>query len=358
MTVLDIAHQRLVNQHLAQPTLKTAGEVVTALAAVQAQDYAGAKWALGMRTQNATEPDIERAFNDGTILRTHVLRPTWHFVAPNDIRWLLALTSQRVHMANGTMYRKSQLNNAIFRRSNAALAKALHGGNQLTRDELCEVLKKTGVSIDGEFRMTYIMMQAELEGVVCSGARRGNQFTYSLLDERAPAANTLNRDEALIELAGRYFRTRGPATVQDFANWSGLTLVDARAGVEANQSQLEHAVVGKRTYWFTTSRQSSIARLSAAHLLSIYDEYISGYKDRSDIVGDENSVKLQTTGNALSHVIIVDGQIVGTWKRTFRKDAVAVQTATFSRLTKAESRAVAVAARRYGDFLRLPIVLT
>jgi hypothetical protein len=358
MPDLDIAHQRLVNQHIARPTFTTAEEVVTALAAVQAQDYAGAKWALGMRIQNATEPDIEQAFNQGAILRTHVLRPTWHFVTPGDIRWLLALSAPRVHAANGTMYRKAELKNAVFERTNSALAKALSGGNQLTRDELRQVLEKAGIATGGEFRMTYIMMQAELEGVVCSGARRGNQFTYSLLDERAHAAKTRNRDEALVELAGRYFRSRGPATVQDFAKWSGLTLADARAGLEAVQSQLQQTVVGKQTYWSTPSQHSSIDQHSTAYLLSIYDEYISGYKDRSNIISNENSAKLQAMGNALTHVIVVDGQIVGTWKRTISKDAVAIETSAFSGLTKPQSRAVAPAARRYGDFLGLPLVLT
>jgi hypothetical protein len=358
MPDLDIAHQRLVNQHIARPTFKTAEEVVTALAAVQAQDYAGAKWALGMRMQNATEAAIEQAFNDGTLLRTHVLRPTWHFVAPCDIRSLLALSAPRVHVANGTMYRKLELNNPVFKRSNAALAKALSGGNQLTRDELRQVLQKAGIPSDGEFRMTYIMMQAELEGVVCSGGRRGNQFTYSLLDDRAPHAKFLKREEALVALAGRYFRSRGPATVHDFAKWSGLTLADARAGLEAIQSQLQQTVVGKQSYWSTPSQQSSIDQASTAYLLSIYDEYISGYKDRSDIVSNEYGAKLQGMGNALTHVIVVDGQIVGTWKRSITNDAVAIATSAFSRLTKPQSRAVAVAAQRYGNFLGLPVLLT
>src|SRR5262249_10119843 len=277
-------------------------------------DYAGAKWALGMRIQNTTEPVIERAFNQGAILRTHLLRPTWHFVTPNDIRWLLALSAPRVHTANGTMYRKLELNNAVFTRGNAAMGKALSGGNHLTRDELRQVLEKAGIPSDGEFRMTYIMMQAELEGVVCSGQRRGNQFTYSLLDERAPTAKIFKRDDALVELAGRYFLSRGPATVQDFAKWSGLTLADARAGLESIQSRLQQTVVGKQTYWSTPSQQSPIVEPSTAYLLSIYDEYISGYKDRSDIVSNENGAKLQGMGNALTHVIVVDGQIVGTWK--------------------------------------------
>src|SRR5262249_52761007 len=150
------------------------------------QDYAGAKWALGMRLRRATDNDIEHAYADGSILRTHLLRPTWHFVTPHDIRWMLALTAPRVHAVNAYMYRKLDLDGAIFKRSNAALAKALRGGHTRTRDELRRVLQRAGIAVDAELRMSYLMMRAELDGIVCSGPRRGKQFTYTLLDERAP----------------------------------------------------------------------------------------------------------------------------------------------------------------------------
>ncbi len=358
MTSLDIAHQRLVNQHIALPTLNRVEDVVAELGAVQAQDYAGAKWALGLRTQSTREHDIEKAFTDGAILRTHVLRPTWHFVTPADIRWMLALTARRVHAANAYMYRKLELNNAVFKRSNAALAAALNGGNHLTRDELRDEVQKAGIATDGEFRMGYILMQAELDGVVCSGGRRGKQFTYALLDDRAPLAKMLDRNDALVELARRYFMSRGPATVQDFAKWSGLTLADARTGLEAISAHLQHEAVGERTYWFPASKRSTTDGTATAYLMSIYDEYISSYKDRSDIIDEENSLKLQAMGNALTSITVVDGRLVGTWKRTLQKAAVVIETNTLSRLTKAQDRAVALAARRYGVFLGLPVKLT
>src|SRR5262245_49838468 len=158
MRCLDIAHQRLANQHITFTGLKQPHDVVSWLVAVQAQDYSGAKWALGLRLQTATENDIEQAFADGSILRTHLMRPTWHFVTPADIRWLLALTAPRVHSVNAHMYRKLELDSAVFNRTNATLAKALRGGQQLTRDELRGVVQKVGIATDGEFRMGYIMM--------------------------------------------------------------------------------------------------------------------------------------------------------------------------------------------------------
>lgn len=357
MTNLDVARQRLLNQHIALATYQKPGDVVGWLGAVQAQDYVGAKWALGLRLHGATDADVEQAFTDGSILRTHLLRPTWHFVTPADIRWMLALTAPRVQALNAYYYRKLELDQTIFRRSNAALVKALQGGKQLTRGELRGVLQQVGVATGGELRMGYIMMRAELDGIVCSGARRGKQFTYALLDERAPHARTLEREEALAELARRYFMSRGPATAQDFAKWSGLTVTDARNGLEAAKAHLQHEAVDGQSYWFPTSRPSAKVVSPSAYLLSIYDEYISGYKDRRAIVDERHAAKLWAMGNALSYIIVVNGQIVGTWKRTLRKDEVVIEASLFTRLAEAESRAVAVAAHQYGEFLGLPVVL-
>jgi hypothetical protein len=357
ITELDIAHQRLFNQHLAGNSFEKPEEVVNWLGAVQAQDYAGAKWALGLRLQDAMDSDIDRAFNDGAILRTHLMRPTWHFVTPTDIRWLLALTAPRVHALNATYYRKAGLDRELFKRSNAALVKALQGGVQLTRDELRVVLQGAGVPTEGELRMSYLMMQAELEGIVCSGARRGKQFTYALLDERAPHAKILEREQALAELAGRYFTSRGPSTVQDFAKWSGLTIADARSGLEAAKRQLREEVVDGRSYWLPASSPTVEVVAPTALLLSIYDEYISGYKDRSAIIDEELGVRLIAMGNALYYVIVVDGRILGTWNRTLKKEAVIIEMRLFTELTETENLALAAAARRYGQFLGLPVVL-
>ena len=240
MINLDIAHRRLHNQHITRRTLETPQALVEWLGAVQAQDFAAAKWALGLRLQGVTDDDIEQAFTDGAILRTHVMRPTWHFVSPADIRWLLALTAPRVHAASAYSNRKLELDDAMFRCTHAVLANALQGGKQLTRDELASALQQAGIVTEGEQRVTHIMMRAELDGIICSGARRGKQFTYALLAERAPQARSLARDEALAELTMRYLMSHGPATIQDFVWWSGLTVADARAGLAMVTSYLLH----------------------------------------------------------------------------------------------------------------------
>src|SRR6266568_4047343 len=312
MTHVDIAQQRLYNQLITRQTFEKAGDVVRWLCAVQAQDYAAAKWALGLRMQNSTDEIIEQAFAVGAILRTHVMRPTWHFVSPADIRWLLALTAPRVNAGNASWYRRLELDDALFIRSNAVLAKALQGGKQLTRAELVSVLQRAGIATDDLLRFTYIMIRAELDGIICSGARSGKQFTYALLDERAPQARTLDRDDALAEFARRYFTSRGPATLQDFVWWSGLTVADARTGLEMVTSQLLYEVIDGQTYWFTSSTLPANDLSQTVYLLPNYDEYIVGYTDRSAVFDASHTQKLDTRGNVLfQHTIVLNGRIVG-----------------------------------------------
>jgi hypothetical protein len=355
MTNLDIAHQRLHNQLITQRTFEKPGDVVQWLGAVQAQDYAAAKWALGLRLQSATDDDIEQAFTGGAILRTHLMRPTWHFVSPADIRWILALTAPRVNAVNDYYYHTLGLDDAIFMRSNAALAKALQGGKQLTRPELVSVLKQGGIATEN-LGFQYIIMHAELDGVVCSGARQGKQFTYALLDERAPQAKTLERDEALAELSRRYFTGHGPATLQDFVWWSGLTTADARSGLEMVKSQLVHEVVDDQTYWFSQYAPPAKDISQAAHLLPNYDEYIVGYKERSAVFDASRTKKLGPRGSILfSHTMVLDGRVVGTWKRTMKKDAVIITPSLFTPLNEAETRAFAASANRYGAFLAMSV---
>ncbi len=356
MTSLDIAHRRLRNQHLTEAAFKKPQDVVQWLVAVQAQDYPGAKWAVAQRAQGLTDAALDRAFAEGTILRTHLMRPTWHFVTPADIRWMLKLTAPRVHAANAYYYRKFELDDAIFKRGNNALAKALQGGKQLTREELRGALQQAGVATDGELRMGYLMMRAELDGIVCSGARRGKQFTYALLDERAPQARTFNRDEALAALSNRYFTSRGPATVKDFVWWSGLTTADAKAGIEMVRSKLNHEIVDGQTCWFSDNPPAPRDISPTAYLLSTYDEYLIGYKDRSASGPAEYAEKI-VNGGAFTSTIILNSQIVGAWKRTIKKSTVVIETNLFAPLKKAEKQAVAVAVQQYGTFLDMPVVL-
>jgi hypothetical protein len=358
MPSIDIAQQRLLNQHLTANPFEQPAEVVDWLVAVQAQDYFGAKWALGLRLrQDVHDTDLDRAFNEGVILRTHVLRPTWHFVTPADIRWLLALTAPRVLAANAAMYRKLELDSVTLKRGHKAMAKALHGGQHLTRDELRATLEKAGLAVGTGQRLAYMVMAAELDGLICSGPRRGKQFTYALLEERVPPIALLKRDEALATLTQRYFASHGPATTKDFAKWSGLTLSDTKRGLDMVGTQLQHETLKGDEYCFSSSALPIKLTSPPAYLLSVYDEYIIGYADRSLIAVSEIAAKLFTMGNALTAVVVVDGQIVGTWRRSIEKQTVVITIDYLTRLTKPQLRTVDAAAQRYGAFLEKSAVI-
>lgn len=342
----EIVAARLHNQHLVRPWLKHPADIVRWLGAVQAQDFPGAKWALGQRLADATDDQIDRAFADGTFLRTHVLRPTWHFVAPEDIRFLLALTAPRVHALSAPYYRKCEFDEKVFRLSAKVLRKLLGGGKQLTRDELRVAFTQAGISTSGELRMSYLMLHAELEGIVCSGPRRGKQFTYCLLEERVPACDPLERDEALARIVERYFLSRGPATLQDFVWWSGLTMSDARRGIDAVKARFERQESDGQTYWFAGELKVERGRPRKVYLLPNYDEYGIAYRDRSAMF---DSVRIPDL--IFNHLIVIDGRVAGTWRRTLKKDGVLLEVNTFEPLRSIEARAMRAEARRYGTFL-------
>lgn len=355
MTNRDIAQQRLHHQRLTGTSFKKPEEVVKWLGAVQSQDYAAAKWAIAQRANGLTDAAIDEAFNKGTIIRTHVMRPTWHFVTPTDIRWMLTLTAARVEATMTYYNRLSELDAAVFKRSGQVLAKALQGGQQLTRTELVAALKRAGIEAGDAQRTGLIMLQAELDGIVCSGGRRGKQFTYALLDERAPQTKTLTRSQALAELAKRFFQSHGPATVKDYAWWSGLTMADAAAGVEMIKPKLQEEEINGQTYWFTHEAAVKKESRPTAYLLSNFDEYTVGYADRSALY--EKEPPLPQMG-LLGNIIIVNGQITGTWSRTLKKDKALIETRHFAALSKTRAAAVNAASKNYGKFLGLPAGIT
>jgi hypothetical protein len=351
---LDIPGYRLHNQFLSQTDFTKPGQVVAALGAVQSQDYAGGKWGLGLRLQEATDAAMDLAFNEGEILRTHILRPTWHFVAPEDIRWMLTLSAPRVHVANGFMYRQQGLDGTIIKKSYAVLEKILQGGNYLTRPELGSAFEKAGIKKAAGIRLGYFIMSAELDGILCSGPRRGKQFTYALLEERAPAVRAWKRDESLAELTRRYFATRGPATLHDFTWWSGLTIAEAKAGIESVKSRFVNEVIDGKAYWFDGSISPVKEKSPTVHLLPNYDEYFIGFKDRSAIADIARLAGIRGDDPSFfDHIIILDGQVAGGWRRTIKKNEVLIEYMLITDLTKAQEKAVDRAASRYGQFLQL-----
>jgi Winged helix DNA-binding domain len=334
--------------------LATPEQVVHWLGAVQSQDYGPAKWSVGQRTGGVTDAAVEKAFANGAILRTHVLRPTWHFVAPADIRWMLELTSPRVLQATSHYHRRQGLDDVTLSRCNGVLVAALQGGRQLTRKELAAALENAGISTNG-LQLGLILMNAELNGIVCSGAPQGKQQTYALLDERAPQAKGLARDEALAELTLRYFTSHGPATVKDFRWWSGLTTADIKQGIEMAASQLEHEHVDGVSYWFAESDVDAEMASPSVHLVQGYDEYIVGYSESKYLLDVSGAARSFPRPRGIyTHAVILDSQVVGQWKRTTKKDALIVEVALFTRFDDAQMQALRGAAERHGAFLGLP----
>jgi len=347
----DIARWRLHNLRLAGAALAAPEDVVGWLCAVQSQDFGPAKWSLAQRTGGVGDAAVDRAFADGAIVRTHVLRPTWHFVLPTDIRWMLELTAPRVHALNAYYYRQLGLGEDVFERCNALLADTLQGGVHLTRKQLGATLERAGVALGG-FRLGYLLMNAELRGILCSGAPSGRQQTYALLEERAPAAEPRTRDQALAELTVRYYTSHGPATVKDFGWWSSLTAADIKRGLEMAASGLQHEVVDGVAYWFAGSAPSARPASPTVHLLQGYDEYIVGYSQSKSVLNLAGRTLVQDRP-VFNGVAILDGQVAGHWKRTLDRGTVAFEVALYEPFDDAQAKALQAAADRQGEFLGL-----
>jgi len=351
MQFSDIPKHRLLNQKIAESNLSSPEEVVSYMAAMQAQEYAMAKWAIGLRLPNSKDATIEEAFNKGEILRTHILRPTWHFVAPKDIRWILKISAPRVHAINAFMMRKMELDTQIYHRSNDIITKALEGNKQLTRTELNQELQRNKIKSNG-ISLSLLMMHAELEGLICSSARKGKQFTYALLDERIPETKTLTEDEALAELTQRYFRSRGPATLQDFVTWSGLTVTSARKGLNSVKENFNFEILNEKEYIFHQQELKVLDKLQTSFLMPDYDEYGIGYKDRSAILEPKVEKPINPRDNPIfNRMIVVDGKIIGSWYRTITGDKLVIETRPFNGFSKTDKIKIKQAAEHFAHFL-------
>jgi len=348
MTNLEIAQQRLNNQYISHRVFNKPEDVVAHLGAVQAQDYAGAKWALGLRMQKSSDAAMEKAMALGSIIRTHVLRPTWHFITPADARWMIDLTAQRINAFSASRYRQLGLDGPVFTRSNDALAKALEDGKQLTRDEVMAALNNAGIKTN-DLRFIHLLMHAELDKVICSGGRQGKQFTYALFDDRIPAGAAIDKEQALAKLAERYFNSRGPATLHDFAWWGGITLAEAKTGLEAVKTRLNSAVVDGRTFWMPNEQAMTPGKSRSAYLLPAFDEFAVAYADRTATVNARYTAQARHV--IFDPSIVVNNQVVGTWKRSLKKKGVDISLNLFGKITQLQKKRVEAAAARYRKFI-------
>jgi hypothetical protein len=333
MTPKEISELRLINQKIESSDFTNAREIVSWMGAMQAQDFSMAKWAVGLRLPDSAEKDIETSFNNGEIIRTHVLRPTWHLVAAEDIYWILELTARQIKSAMKSRHKELELNESLITKCFRIIVKALENNDCQTREVLTKEFEKAGIRSDNN-RYAHILLRAEIGGLICSGPLKNNKPTYALLSERVHVKKVLSREEALAELAVRFFRSHGPATLKDFTWWSGLPVTDARKGLEGVSSRLFSERTGSEEYWYSNTSSEILSNKSSVHLLPAYDEFLIGYRERSASLPAALNKPTISENGIFYPIIVSNGQVIGLWKRTFGKAKVAVEIAFFNKPDK------------------------
>ena len=351
MNFNEISNVRLVNQQVFHPVYKSVKDVVEKMAALQAQDFNMSKWAIGTRLSNSTVKAIESAFNKAEILRTHLLRPTWHIVSSEDIYWITKLTAPQIKSALKSRQKELELTESVIKKSYKVIADSLEKGKHLTREELVKELEKSKIKTSNN-RASHIFLMAELEGLVCSGIISGKKQTYALLEKRVPGKKILYKDEALAELAGRYFSTRGPATLQDFAWWSGLSISDSKNALEMIRKDFISETINSKTFWFKDSFPASNGENDTVHLLPAYDEFVISYKDRSPAVDQGNIIKAVSNNGIFRPVIIHNGKVTGIWNTLRNKEKVLIEAKLFKSPGNKVKKLIQEAAFKFGKFFQ------
>lgn len=352
---MDIVYQRLFNQGIEGQRFTTPEEVVAQLGAVQAQDYHQALWAIGLRLRSATVATVEHAIEERTILRTWPMRGTIHFVRAEDAKWMSLLSALRIVPRDTRRMEQLELDDAILARCRSLLTAALSGGKRLSRPDIMLLLEHAGISTKGQ-RGYHILWRLSLAGLICQGPLQSKQQTFVLLDEWVVRSREVTHEEALAELAKRYFIGHGPATVHDFAWWGGLTITDARIGLAAVKSGLCGEKRNDREYWLSRDViDQSLRAPPQVHLLAGFDEYLLGYGDRSAMLSKEHAEKVVPGNNGVFYpIIIAAGQVIGTWARTRTKQVVTVTLTPFAQHTDLAIHAHD-AIKRYSDFVGLAL---
>jgi hypothetical protein len=351
----SIPYRRLFNLQITGGQLDRPEQVVKQLGALQAQDYHQVLWAIGLRTQFSTAMDIEQTIADRKIILTWPMRGTIHFVPPEDVRWMLKLSASRTLAQDNRRLEQLELNQEIIERGKQIIYDALHGNKRISRPLLMQLLEEAGISTKNQ-RGYHLLWYIAQTGLICMGPREGKQQTFVLLDEWVPGTKELSIEEALALLAERYFTGHGPATVHDFAWWAGITLLDARRGVEAARSRLVSEKAKGQEYWWAEHFQSrSNDNEPTVYLLPGFDEYLLGYKDRSAVLRAEYTRKIVPGNNGVfMPTIIIDGQVAGTWNRTIKNKGINIEFNLFMPLEDREESIIETAGR-YCGFIGLPL---
>ena len=325
-----IRNIRQRSQQLVNPAFSTPKELVTWMGAMQAQDYTMAKWAIGVRMKDAlSEQAIEEAFNKGEILRTHVMRPTWHFVTPENIRWMLKLSARRIKSAYKSYMGNTDASESFYMKAQEQLIKMLEGGRSLTRQEIALQLSDAGIDTSDPRIVYRILGYAEVDGVICSGGVKGKKQTYALLDERVPPMPELSKEEALLRLARNYFQSHSPASLTDFVWWSGLSVTEARTAIHLIKQELTEEHLNGKALFVHQSCDALPCVSDICHLIPSYDEYIISYKDRTDVLDAQHSVKAFSSNGIFQPIVFLNGEIVGNWKKSVTRKQLIIDQKVF-----------------------------
>lgn len=334
MNTSDLLHIRLLNQLLSIHNLKEPQEIVSYMGAMQSQSLDLAKWAIGVRLENKTVKDIDEALNTGKVIRTHILRPTWHFVSAADIHWMYDLSNPRLKPIYQYYTKILKIDEKLIYKFIPLLVKMLEGNKHLTKEEIADVFASQDIIFDNIKVLNQVINFAEMEGLVVNGEVRGKKQTFALLEELAPRKETISKEEALERLARRFFTSHSPATIQDFAWWSGLSLTECKQGLEAIKHDSVCEKINGRDFWMKNDIKIPPTDEDSALLLPPFDEFVVSYKDRSELIEDLHYSKVMTKNGLFSPTVMLNGEIVGSWKKTIKKRIAKVELSFFEKTPK------------------------
>lgn len=341
---------RILSHQLTNPLFERVKDLVRWMGAIQAQDYSMSKWAIAIRLKQATMQDVDDALQRGDILRTHVMRPTWHYVASEDIRWMIDLTGERVKKAYTAYASRLAINEDQYSKCAGKLEKMLEGNNHLTKQEIGEALQKAGVSDDIAQANSFIH-RAEALGMICSGIDKDKKTTYALLEERVPPTKPLHKEEALALLATRYFSSHSPASLEDFAWWSGLPVTEARQAIRLIEPELIKERFAAEELFVHQSCSNSKPVDRIVRFLPPYDEYLISYKNRTAVLDLKHHSKAFNNFGIFYPVVMYNGQVVGNWKKVTAKGKIKIETSFFEKSTKIDKKLLKEAEEHYLSYL-------
>ena len=327
MNSSEISKYRLISQQIAETNFSSPLQLSEWMGAIQAQDLPMSLLAIALRTKNTTIKTIEKALNEGEIIRTHLMRPTWHIVSKNDIYWMLDLTAPALKRTIGRRYKEMDFNNELMQKANGLLEKNMQG-KELTRQEIGKIFAENNIRTD-ENRLSHFLMNAEFDQLVCSGSLKGRLQTYVLLEEKVPEKKRFSREESILKLTETYFKSHSPATIADFAWWSFLPLKEIRWALNELKNIFQSEQIGEETYYFPSEISEIKLKKSAVHLLPAFDEFLVSYQSKHVAVPDENLRKAVSVNGMFAPIIVQNGQIIGTWKKLSAKKSTEIEPAFF-----------------------------